>query len=123
MPVYRRIGQTVFDTQFLSFLRASKSVLVEVGNLSVDTTSLDVYELLVSRLEETCCSFSLLVNATDETSIEHRLFSEFLEYANQIRVDTRSKCETVTRRHEELNTGYTCPLTYSHRVIYYYSVV
>ena len=50
------------------------------------------------EIEEICCSLSAIIIETDETHPEYTLFSEFLEYANQITVDLTYKCDVMKTR-------------------------
>ena len=47
---------------------------MEIGQTfrPVSSATLDVYEILVARLEEICCSFSEIIDEMDETKATNR---------------------------------------------------
>lgn len=112
MPVYRRQSGLIVDTQFRDFLNATKSVLQEINNLiSPTSVSVDQLEILVARLDDICCTCSLIVgNGSSNEFIN--LLAEFLDYAQQIKLALEFKYEALKASDVEGTeiTGYVCPM-------------
>ena len=111
MPVYHRIGRYIFDTHFGTFLQTTKSVLVEIGNISSSNTTLDLLEILADQLDDISRSFSLIVNETNERSQLWTLCSDYFEHANQIRSLLSRRCEDMNAKEQEI--GYACPQSHA----------
>ncbi len=111
MPIYRRQNGFVIETQFRDFLNAAKSVLQEVSNLpSSNNVTVDQLEILVSRLDDICCTSSLIVGSTNEDNQELHLLAEFLHYARQIKFSLDRKCEALKALNDiPEHIGYDCP--------------
>lgn len=98
MPVYRRQNGFVVETQFRDFLNATTSVLQEVSNLlTLNSVTVDQLEILIARLNDICCTSSLIVGSSNERyTVEFvDLLAEFLDYALQIKLSLDRKCEAL----------------------------
>ena len=115
VPVYRRQNGLIIDTQFYNFLNATKSVLQEINNLVPPTTvSVDQLEILVARLDDICCTCSLIVGSISSNKFIN-LLAELLDYAPQIKLTLECKCEALKASNVEGTgmTGYVCPMAHS----------
>lgn len=117
MPVYRRQNGFVVETQFRDFLNATKSVLQEVSNLlTLDSVTVDQLEILIARLNDICCTSSLIVGSSNERyTVEFvDLLAEFLDYALQIKLSLDRKCEALKasdgNNYNPQYSGYVCPM-------------
>ena len=112
MSVYRRQSGLIVDSRFCNFVNATKSVLQEINDLlSPASVSVDQLELLVARLDDICCTSSLIVgNGSSNESIN--LLAEFLNYDQQIKLALEYKCEALKASNVEGTemTGYVWPV-------------